>query len=265
MKPSLLRQTCIRLIFATNMTSYEHDHIVPYEQSNLSKKEQVAGMFDDIAGKYDFLNRFLSAGIDISWRKKALKELLAMQPKKMLDVATGTADVAIMASKILQPSQIIGIDISDGMLNIGREKIKQAGLGQLITLENGDSEAINYPDHSFDAVTVAFGVRNFQHLEKGLSEINRVLKPGGKIVVLEFSRPKVPLVKSIYDLYMRVVTPGLGKLFSKNKDAYAYLDASIRKFPEGKDFIDVLNKVGFNNSYCNKLSFGICSIYGAIK
>lgn len=258
-------QRWFRLIFATDMTSYDHDHIVPYEQSNLSKKEQVAGMFNDIAGKYDFLNRFLSAGIDISWRKKALKQLQQIHPKKMLDVATGTADVAIMATTLLQPTQIIGIDISDGMLDIGRQKIKTARLEHLITLENGDSEAINYPDHSFDAVTVAFGVRNFQHLEKGLAEINRVLQPGGKLVVLEFSRPKLPLIKTVYDLYMRIVTPGVGKLFSKNRDAYKYLDASIRKFPEGKDFLAVLNRVGFKNTYCKKLSFGICSIYGAIK
>lgn len=258
-------KSVIRLIFATNMTAYDHDKIVPYGESNLSKKDQVAGMFNDIAGKYDFLNRFLSAGIDIRWRKKALRHLSELQPKKILDVATGTADVAIMATDILTPDEIVGIDISDGMLAIGREKVSKAGLDNIITLYNGDSEAINYPDQSFDAVTVAFGVRNFQHLEKGLTEILRVLKPGGKLVVLEFSKPTLPLVKTIYDLYMRIITPGVGKIFSKNRDAYKYLDESIRKFPEGKKFTDVLHRVGYQKTYFKKLSLGICSIYGAIK
>ena len=247
------------------MTNFAHDTVVPYKESNSSKKQQVAAMFDDIAVKYDFLNRFLSAGIDIGWRKKAIKQLASLQPKKILDVATGTADVAIMASGILKPEKIIGIDISDGMLNVGRQKIHKAGLGNIIELLNGDSETINFDDNSFDAVTVAFGVRNFQHLEKGLSEIQRVLKPDGKLVVLEFSKPKMPGVKSMYNLYMKVICPNVGKLFSKNRNAYKYLDESIKKFPEGKNFTQILDNLGYSNTYCKPLSLGICSIYCGTK
>jgi demethylmenaquinone methyltransferase/2-methoxy-6-polyprenyl-1,4-benzoquinol methylase len=247
------------------MTEFAHDTVVPYKESDSSKKQQVAAMFDDIAFKYDFLNRFLSAGIDIRWRKKAIQQIKALQPKKILDVATGTADVAIMASAILKPEKIIGIDISDGMLEMGRKKVEKAGLKEIIELLNGDSETISFEDNSFDAVTVAFGVRNFQHLEKGLSEILRVLKPGGKLVVLEFSRPKMPGVRTMYNLYMKVVCPNVGKLFSKNRNAYKYLDESIQKFPEGKNFTLILDNLGYTNTYCKPLSLGICSIYCGTK
>ena len=196
------------------MSDYAHDTVVPYKHSELGKKQQVAGMFDDIAFRYDFLNRFLSAGIDISWRKKAIRQLLKTQPKTLLDVATGTADVAIMASGMLKPEKITGIDISDGMLEIGRKKIQKLGLENTIELLNGDCETINFENDSFEAVTVAFGVRNFENLEKGLSEIKRVLKPGGKLVVLEFSKPRSAVVKSMYNLYMKVICPGVGKFFS---------------------------------------------------
>src|SRR5882757_7964340 len=230
------------------MTEFAHDTVVPYKDSEGTKKQQVAAMFDDIAGKYDFVNRFLSAGIDIGWRKKALRQLTTLQPKNILDVATGTADVAIMASAILKPEKITGIDISDGMLEIGRQKVEKAGLKGIIELLNGDSETINFGDNSFDAVTVAFGVRNFQHLEKGLSEIKRVLKPGGKLVVLEFSKPKMPGVKSMYNLYMKIICPNIGKLISKNRNAYKYLDESIQKFPEGKNFTLILDNLGYSNT-----------------
>lgn len=243
------------------MTEFAHDSVVPDKASTQSKKEQVAGMFDDIAYRYDFLNRFLSGGLDVGWRKKALGYLKELQPKKMLDVATGTADVAIMASALLKPNLIVGIDISDGMLEIGRKKIAKLQLQNTIELLNGDSETINFENDSFDAVTVAFGVRNFQNLEKGIAEIFRVLRPGGKLVVLEFSKPKLPLVKSFYNLYMKVVTPNMGKLFSKNRSAYQYLDESIRKFPEGRDFIKILDDTGYTNTQCKPLSLGICSIY----
>ncbi|MGG9960254.1 bifunctional demethylmenaquinone methyltransferase/2-methoxy-6-polyprenyl-1,4-benzoquinol methylase UbiE [Ferruginibacter sp. SUN106] len=247
------------------MTEFAHDTVVPYKDGEGSKKQQVAAMFNDIAFKYDFLNRFLSAGIDMRWRKKAIQQIAGLHPKNILDVATGTADVAIMASGILKPDKITGIDISDGMLEIGRQKVEKAGLKGIIELLNGDSETINFKDNSFDAVTVAFGVRNFQHLEKGLSEILRVLKPGGKLVVLEFSKPKTPGVKSFYDLYMKVITPNVGKLFSKNRNAYKYLDESIQKFPEGKNFTQILDNLGYLNTYCKPLSLGICSIYCGTK
>jgi len=247
------------------MTDFAHDSVVPYKNADQSKKGQVATMFNDIAGKYDFLNRFLSAGTDIGWRKKALKQLESIDAKKLLDVATGTADVAIMAAKQLKLTKIIGIDISDGMLDVGRQKIVKANLQNTIELLNGDSEAINFPDNTFDAVTVAFGVRNFEDLEKGLSEIKRVLKPTGKLVVLEFSKPILPGVKTMYNLYMKIITPTVGKMISKNKVAYAYLDESIQKFPEGKNFITILNNMGYTNTYSKKLSLGICSIYCGTK
>jgi len=243
------------------MTQFAHDEVVPVKNSGLSKKEQVAEMFDDIAYRYDFLNRFLSIGIDITWRKKAIKQLKNIDPKKILDVATGTADVAIMAARILQPDKIIGIDISDGMLDFGRKKVERAGLGNLVELLNGDSETINFNDNSFDAVTVAFGVRNFQNLEKGLSEIKRVLRPGGKLVVLEFSKPKTIVVKQLYHVYMNIVAPNMGKMFSKNRNAYKYLDESIKKFPEGNNFTTILDNLGYTKTYRKPLSFGICSIY----
>ena len=247
------------------MTEFAHDSVVPFKDSDSSKKEQVAQMFDNIAFRYDFLNRFLSAGTDIRWRKKALQQLNELKPKTILDVATGTADMAIMASAMLRPEKITGIDISDGMLEVGRQKVAKAGLQNAIELLNGDSETINFNDNSFDAVTVAFGVRNFQNLEKGLSEIRRVLKPGGKLVVLEFSRPKLPGVKTMYNLYMKIVAPNMGKLFSKNRNAYKYLDESIQKFPEGKNFTSILDNLGYSNTICKPLSLGICSIYCGTK
>lgn len=243
------------------MTNFAHDTIVPDQNSSQSKKEQVAGMFDDIAYRYDFLNRALSGGLDIVWRKKALVYLKELQPKTILDVATGTGDVAIMASRLLKPTHITGIDISGGMLELGRKKVADLGLQNTIELLKGDSETISFANQSFDAVTVAFGVRNFQNLEKGLSEILRVLKPGGRLVVLEFSQPKWLLAKSFYNLYMKIVAPNMGKLFSKNRNAYQYLDKSIKKFPEGKNFTAILDNLGYINLQYKPLSLGICSIY----
>ncbi len=247
------------------MPKYAHDTIVPFKESGLSKKQQVANMFDKIAFRYDFLNHFLSAGIDVTWRKKAIKQLKSIHPQTVLDVATGTGDVAILTYKILHPKKITGIDISEGMLEVGRSKVEKLGLENEIELLNGDSESINFPDASFDAVTVAFGVRNFENLEKGLKEMLRVLKPGGKLVILEFSKPKQIAFKGVYNLYMKIIAPGIGSMVAKNKDAYQYLNDSVQKFPEGKEFIEILKKSGYKNTYFESLTLEICSIYCGSK
>jgi demethylmenaquinone methyltransferase/2-methoxy-6-polyprenyl-1,4-benzoquinol methylase len=247
------------------MSQFTHDEVVPYQNSPLKKKQQVAKMFDSIAFRYDFLNRFLSGGIDVWWRKKAILQLKELRPKYILDVATGTADVALLTYKLLKPEKIVGIDISDGMLELGRKKIVKSRLTQFIELHNGDSETINYPNASFDAITVAFGVRNFENLEKGLSEMLRVLKPGGKLVVLEFSKPKQILFKSIYKAYMNIITPAVGSLFSKDKKAYQYLNQSVQAFPEREQFTQILRQTGYSNTYYKTLSLGICSIYCGSK
>jgi len=247
------------------MAEYAHDTVVPDQHSNLNKKEQVSDMFDSISSKYDLLNRLLSGGSDMRWRKKAIRQLKEINPSTLLDVATGTGDVAILATGILEHCTITGIDISEGMLEIGRQKVTTLRLNDTINLLKGDSEAINFPAASFDSVIVAFGVRNFQHLEVGIAEIHRVLKPGGKAVILEFSKPKNIFINPFYSFYINLVAPFMGKLFSKNKKAYQYLNKSIQKFPEGKEFLAVLNNVGFRNLNCKPLSFGICSIYCGIK
>lgn len=247
------------------MTKFAHDTVVPDKESNLNKKQQVAEMFDSIAFRYDFLNRFLSIGIDVGWRKKAINQLKNIHPKKVLDVATGTADVALMTYKMLHPEKITGIDISEGMLELGRKKIEQLGLTNTIELFKGDSENINFEDNSFDAITVAFGVRNFENLEKGLKEMLRVLRPGGKLVVLEFSKPKQSAFKILYNLYMNRIAPAFGKLFSKNKNAYQYLNDSVQAFAEGQTFLNIMNEAGFTQTYLKTLSLGICTIYCGSK
>ncbi len=243
------------------MNTYSHDTVVPFRHSTESKKKQVENMFDKIAFRYDFLNSFLSAGIDKGWRKKAIKQLVSLQPKTILDVATGTADFAITSYKMLHPEKITGIDISEGMLTIGRKKIERLHLQDKIQLLNGDSEAIFYDNDSFDAVTVAFGVRNFQDLEKGLTEIYRVLKPSGKLIILECSKPSLPVIKNLYNFYMKFVTPKVGKLISKNNDAYQYLNNSVQQFPEKKIFTHLLNQLGYRHPFYKTLSLGICTIY----
>ena len=247
------------------MTSYEHDTIVPFKESSESKKKQLEKMFDRIAFRYDFLNHFLSAGIDTGWRKKAIRQLRSLDPGSVLDVATGTADMAILASKLLNAKQIVGIDISEGMLEIGKKKIEKLGLQHRIKLLKGDSETILFDDNTFEAVTVAFGVRNFQDLELGLSEIKRVLKPGGKLIVLECTKPKLPVIKNFYNLYLKVIAPWIGRVVSKNDNAYQYLNESVQKFPEGNDFVQILNKLGYKNASCKTLSLGISSIYSGEK
>src|SRR5665647_196429 len=247
------------------MNVFPHDTVVPFKDSADSKKKQVENMFDKIAYRYDFLNRFLSAGIDVGWRKKAIKELVSLHPKQILDVATGTGDFAITSYEILKPEKITGIDISEGMLEIGRKKIIKTGLQNQIELLNGDSEAILFDDNSFDAVTVAFGVRNFENLEKGLSEIKRVLRPGGKLIVLEFTRPSMPVIKQLYHFYMKYLTPKIGKIIAKNNDAYQYLNDSVFQFPEKENFIHILNQSAYRNAFYKTLTLGICTIYCAEK
>lgn len=247
------------------MAKFAHDEVVPYQDSELNKKEQVADMFNSIAYRYDFMNRFLSVGIDIWWRKKAISQLKPLAPKKILDVATGTGDVAILTYNLLKPEKITGIDISEGMLQLGRKKLEKLGLTRHIELLAGDSEVIRFEDNSFDAITVAFGVRNFQNLEKGLKEMYRVLQPGGKLVVLEFSKADTGFLSVLFNFYMNKITPAIGKLFAKNKDAYQYLNDSVQAFPEGQTFLTIMNEAGFTQTYLKKLSFGICTIYCGSK
>lgn len=239
--------------------------ITPYQDEQSSKKEQVADMFNNISKTYDFLNHFLSLGIDIIWRKKAINELKKDQPKLILDVATGTGDFAFEALSILHPEKIIGVDISKGMLSIAQQKIDKREMGDKFEVKLGDSEKLPFGESIFDAVTVAYGVRNFENLEMGLADINRVLKPGGKAVVLEFSKPKAFPIKQLYNFYFNYITPGIGKLFSKDARAYTYLPESVAAFPDGKTFTALMDKVGFKDTKCRPLAFGICSIYTGVK
>jgi demethylmenaquinone methyltransferase/2-methoxy-6-polyprenyl-1,4-benzoquinol methylase len=238
--------------------------VLPYKDKETGKKQQVADMFDNISHKYDFLNHFLSLGIDIRWRKKGIKLLKDIQPKQILDIATGTGDFAIEALK-LNPDHVTGVDISEGMLNVGREKLKKRKLDDKITLTSGDSENLPFEDNKFDAIIVAFGVRNFENLEKGLSEMFRVLRPGGKVVVLEFSKPKSFPFKQLYNFYFKNILPTLGKTISKDNAAYTYLPESVKSFPDGKDFTSILDKLGFKDTVCKPLTLGISSIYTGIK
>lgn len=238
--------------------------ILPDTGSNLSKKEQVADMFNNIAGKYDFLNHFLSMGIDRGWRKKAIAEIAKVQPGRILDVATGTGDLAIAAAA-LEPEKITGIDIAEQMLEMGRKKITAQNLSSIIELQRGDSEALPFADNSFDAVTCAYGVRNFEHLEAGLKEMSRVMRPGGKLAVLEFSRPKSFPVKQVYTFYFKYILPAFGKMVSKHSRAYTYLNESAMAFPEGKVFIEILADCGFKECKARPLTFGITTLYTATK
>jgi demethylmenaquinone methyltransferase/2-methoxy-6-polyprenyl-1,4-benzoquinol methylase len=237
--------------------------VTPYKTEE-SKKEQVAQMFDNIAFRYDFLNSLLSLGIHKGWRKKCVKLLAENKPNTILDVATGTADFAMECVKI-GPQKIIGVDISEGMMKFGREKIKKAGLDKLITLQYGDAETLDFKDDTFDAIVVGFGVRNFENLEKGLVNLRRVLKPGGKIVVLEFSNPRNGFIKWVYNFYFNKVTPFIGRMFSKDIRAYTYLPESVKAFPDNERFVEILNKLGYTHTSFKSVSFGIAAIYSASK
>ena len=238
--------------------------VKPYNQEG-SKKKQISTMFDNIAPWYDFLNHFLSLGIDISWRKKAIASLRDLQPKQILDVATGTADLAIEATRQLSPEKVIGIDISNEMLEVGRQKIKRQELSGKIELQLGDSENIAFPSNTFDAVTVAFGVRNFENMEKGLLEMLRVMRPGGKVAILEFSRPTLFPFKQLYNFYFKNFLPVIGRLTSKDPKAYSYLYESVQAFPDGKNFVIVLEKLGYQSATYKPLTLGICTLYLAEK
>jgi len=241
-----------------------NETITPYNQQE-TKKAQVADMFNNISKTYDFLNHFLSLGIDIIWRKQAINELKKDKPQLILDVATGTGDFAFEALSILKPKKIIGVDISQGMLDIAQQKITKRNLSDKFEVKLGDSEKLPFDNNEFDAVTVAYGVRNFENLEVGLADIQRVLKPGGKAVILEFSKPKAFPVKQLYNVYFSYITPGIGKLFSKDARAYSYLPESVAAFPDGGRFVELMQKAGFRNTKCRPLAFGICSIYTGVK
>ena len=246
------------------MTKYPQESIKPYNEEE-KKSVQVERMFDNIAPAYDQLNHTLSWGIDKSWRKKAIDWLKPFNPQRMMDVATGTGDFAIQACRVLNPKELIGTDISEGMMNVGRQKVKEAGLESRISFAKEDCTALSFPDNRFDAITVAFGVRNFEDLDKGLREMHRVLDSEGKLVILELSEPEWFPMKQLYALYSKVVIPTLGKLLSKDRSAYTYLPQSIKAFPQGEVMREIILKAGFSEARFKRLTLGICTLYTATK
>ncbi len=244
--------------------TYGSEGILPYNHDE-NKSVQVEYMFDSIAGMYDRLNHILSLGIDKKWRKRGIAYLKQYSPKNILDIATGTGDLAISMYEQLKPDQVVGVDISEGMMDIGRRKIQLAGYDGNILFEQQNSMSLTYGNDSFDAVTAAFGVRNFESIEKGIAEMYRVLKPGGHLMILELSTPQVFPVKQLYKIYSKTVIPGVGRILSKEKRAYHYLPASIKEVPQGKVMVDLLYKQGFSKAKARTLTFGVCSMYTAKK
>ena len=238
--------------------------IKPYDP-NAAKTAQIEEMFDNVAPTYDLLNRALSLRIDVLWRRFAIRLLAPDKPQHVLDIATGTGDVALECYKQLQPQHIVGLDLSNQMLSFGREKIAKANLTDKIEMVQGDCENLPFPENTFDAITVAYGVRNFETLQKGLREMHRVLQNGKKLVVIEFSRPKTFPVKQLFNLYFRYILPAIGRVASKDARAYSYLYESVQAFPDGEDFLSELKKAGFQNTKWHSLTFGICSVYVAEK
>ncbi len=247
-----------------NSSTLADQKVTPYNDID-TKREQVENMFDNIAPYYDLLNRVLSLGIDKRWRSQAISLLNDLESPKILDVATGTCDVALEMAKKLNAPSIVGLDISAKMLEVGQKKIDKAGYGQIISLQQGESENLPFDDNTFDAITVAFGVRNYDNLQQGLKEMYRVLKPDGQLVVLEFSRPTMFPFKQGFNFYFKNILPRIGKLTSKDPKAYQYLYESVQAFPDGDDFVKILDTLGYKKSTCTALTVGICSIYHSRK
>lgn len=243
---------------------YGQEKIKPYGQEG-EKKQQVERMFDRIAPTYDELNHRLSWNIDKGWRKKAIKQLQLFAPQTILDIATGTGDFAILSAKMLQPKQLIGADISVGMMEIGKRKVAAAHLDQIVSFQKEDCLALSFADHSFDAVTAAFGIRNFQDLDSGLKEIYRVLKPGGHLSIVELTQPVSFPMKQLFKVYSHTLLPFYGKLLSKDKNAYKYLTSTIEAFPQGEQMVEILQKAGFSNATFKRLTLGVCTMYFAEK
>ncbi len=244
--------------------TYEQEKIKPYDEQG-KKSELVEQMFDNIAFSYDKLNHRLSWDFDKRWRHKAVEQLKALQPKRMLDIATGTGDFAILAAEMLHPEQIIGADISEGMMEIGRQKVAEKNLSEVISFMKEDCLNLSFEDNSFDAVTAAFGIRNFQDLDKGLSEMCRVLRPGGMLSIVELTTPVHFPMKQLFNVYSNTVLPIYGTLISKDSSAYDYLNKSIAAFPQGERMMDILKKAGFDKVSFKRLTFGICTMYIAEK
>lgn len=243
---------------------YKQEKINPYGKQG-AKEKLVEEMFDNIAPTYDTLNHRLSWNIDKGWRRKAIRQLVPSCPKTILDIATGTGDFAILAAQMLQPDKIVGIDISEGMMKVAREKVKRMGLHQVVDMKKEDCLAMSFPDNTFDAATSAFGIRNFQNLDKGLAEICRVIKPGGHLSLVELTTPVSFPMKQLFKIYSHTILPAYGRLISKDNGAYQYLTASIEAFPQGEQMVGILKKAGFSQASFQRLTFGICTMYFAQK
>lgn len=242
---------------------YKQEVIKPYGEGE--KAQQVERMFDNIAPSYDKLNHRLSWNIDKGWRRKAIKQLAPYEPKTLLDIATGTGDFAILAAEMLRPDKLIGADISEGMMEIGRKKVREKGLQDIISFDKEDCLALSYPNATFDAVTAAFGIRNFADLDTGLREMCRVLKPGGHLSIVELTSPVSFPMKQLFHIYSHTVLPVYGRLISKDTSAYSYLTKTIEAFPQGERMTDILQKAGFSEARFQRLTFGICTMYFATK
>ena len=243
---------------------YKQEEIKPYGKEG-EKGKLVEEMFDNIAPTYDTLNHRLSWDIDKGWRKKAIRQLLPFQPKAILDIATGTGDFAILSAKELRPQRMIGIDISEGMMKIGQKKVEAEGLQHIVSFKKDDCTHLSFDDNSFDAVTAAFGIRNFQNLDQGLSEMYRVLRPNGHLSIVELTTPVSFPMKQLFKLYSHTILPVYGKLISKDTSAYSYLTKTIEAFPQGEVMLDILRKAGFKDASFKRLTFGICTMYFATK